>query len=270
MAQLSKLEELLSTGIGSKSTVKKEKVLTPHDVKPAFGSVLSPVSDNLFLAINGRLTQAHRAGLIDVMVVECLGFGKDVKSTPSGRFADQEYSVVSPTYDAIKNYAKQVRGPKSIAGTLVGTSILRPAFESSVAAALISYSFFSYGSRGAQDTITIGGKAFPRTQYNARLVKTTLHGLCRQLNSNTFKFPVPEGRKIRIGLPRILGGIGGILFADLLDLLASVTAEFPQYEFYMFSNAQPDAAVVLGVAPTKSWRNTNARGKKTPSKVLSK
>ena len=270
MAHLSKLEELLSAGIGSKSHLKKEKVLSQQDVKPALGSVLSPVSDNLFLAINGRLTQAHRSGLVDVMVIECLGFGKDVKSTPSGRFADQEYSVVAPTYNAIKDYARKVRGPRSVAGTLVGTSILRPAFNDDKVPALISYSFFSYGSRGGQDTITIGGKAFPRTQCNQRLVKTAIHGLCKQLTSETFKDSYPTDRKVRIGLPRILGGIGGILFTDLLDMLAPITSEFPQFEFYVFSNSQPDAAVVVGVEPHKSRRKFNARGKKTSGKVPAK
>ena len=271
MAQLSKLEELLSSGIGGKSAEQTSAQRTLHlqQVKSALGTV-SPVSENLFLAINGRMTKSHQAGLIDVMVVECLGFGKSIASTPSGRFADQEYAVAAPTYNAIREYAKKVRGTRSVAGTLVGSSILRPAVDDGKVPALISYSFFAYGSRGGQDTVTIGGKPFPRTQYNPRFVRNAICGICKQLTSGTFCASYPAGRKIRIGLPRILGGIGGILFADLLELLSSITSEFPAFEFYVFTNSQPDDAVVVGVEPPKVRRKTNERSSEKKGKVRTK
>lgn len=272
MAQLSKLEELLSSGIGSKveiPTNTKTRTIQSQQLTAKLGTV-AEMGDNLFLAVNGRMTEAHKAGLIDVMVIECLGFGKDVKSTPSGRFADTEYpAAASSTYNAILDYAKTVRGDRSVAGTLVGTSILRPVSSASdKVPALLAYSFFSYGSRGGRDMVSVGGKSFPRTQFNLRIVRTAIAGLCHQLRSGSYKESYPTDRKIRIGLPRILGGIGGIMLADLLDHLVPITAEYPEFEFYVFSNSQPDDAVVVGVEPPKSnRRKSNARGKKKVSQV---
>lgn len=270
MAQPSKLEELLAAGIGCKSSHPSPKTLTTKQLKPALGTV-SPVTDNLFLAINGRMTNAHRAGLIDVMVIECLGFGRAVTDTPSGRFAVQEYKAVSETYAAIQSYASKVCGKnRSIAGTLAGTSILRPAFDDDKVPALLSYSFFSYGSRGGLDTVNVAGKSFPRTQLNPRLIRSSIHGICAQLQDGTFTAGFPTDRKIRIGLPRILGGIGGVFFADLLDVLTAITAEYPTFEFYVFSNTKPDDAVVVGVDVPKTRRKPRASNKKNASKDQAK
>ena len=75
MANVTKLEELMSIGVGGKSNRQPSKRPRPTEglqgagrelVRRAVGEAMTPVAENLFIAVEGRQTAALRAGLFDV------------------------------------------------------------------------------------------------------------------------------------------------------------------------------------------------------------
>lgn len=261
MANKTKLEELMSIGVGGKSNRPATNRPRPADglqgagreiVRRAIGESMTPLAENLFMAVEGRQTAALRAGLFDVFVVESFA-GATFPSSPTERFLKADFPNTVSQYGSITQYARNTvasDGATDVATAsaeyLLASSILLPLGNHGVT---LAYSFFELGAdaRRAINERNIKAAAASDQKQPRPLNRVTVENIfkvfasiVRQVESVTPR----NGKRLAIGMNRIYGGTSGMLMHDLLRILAEVAAQHPQIDWFIISPKNPDDAVL--------------------------
>lgn len=260
MANVTKLEELMSIGVGGKSNHQPSKRPRPTEglqgagrelVRRAIGESMTPVAENLFIAVEGRQTAALRAGLFDVFVVESFA-GAPFPSSPTERFLKADFPNTCAQYGSIIQYARsEVSSNVLMDGTptaeyLIASSLLLPLGNHSVT---LAYSFFEYGAdirraindRNMKDAAAKGQKQpRPLNRVTVENIFKVFASIARQAASLTPR----NGQRLAIGMNRIYGGTSGMLMHDLLRILTEVAALYPHIDWFIISPKNPDDAVL--------------------------
>lgn len=260
MANVTKLEELMSIGVGGKSNRQPSKRPRPTEglqgagrelVRRAVGDAMTPVAENLFIAVEGRQTAALRAGLFDVFVVESFA-GASFPSSPTERFLKADFPNTCAQYGSIMQYARsEVSSNVLMDGTpvaeyLLASSLLLPLGNHGVT---LAYSFFELSAearravndRNVKDAADKGQKQpRPLNRVTVENIFKVFASIARQAAGLTPR----NGQRLAIGMNRIYGGTSGMLLHDLLRILTEVAALYPHIDWFIISPKNPDDAVL--------------------------
>ena len=191
----------------------------------SYGKV-KELGPNLFQCVRGRQFDAISDG-INVGVVECY-LHQDLASTPSGSYALARYDN-SAVLERMHGTAVQ-HGSEALGCTL----LLKLTTHTTIA-----FPFLELGrAEGQADRRKIDGKWRPLRRYNPALLRRCFKSLCTQLQA-----AYPD-QQLNIGLPRLYGGVAGLRFQHLSHVLAPLCSQYPEYKFFIFTQAKPDASLV--------------------------
>lgn len=278
MVDINKLQELVNNGVGSKAA--RRETQRPKDdalaasamVKRGMGEIQT-VSDNVFVCVGGISGAAVRAGLIDVVGVECMPRGKWA-TTPSSKFIGQDFPSAKDSY--LKLTALMKRHAEEHAQDYVtmisGMSLLAPLKVGADRAdqPMVAYMFADYGPHGdSRDFSTSKGNLAPRPRFHRDVFESCFAGLSNQVKSLP-KFQT-LGRPVRVGLPRLYGAIGGVRFMQLVELVTKAAEAYPEIEFYLFASKTPDGALICPTdihrhpkGAKKNFRKPRSNGNRKP------
>ena len=182
---------------------------------------------NLFHCVRGRQFDALTDGL-HVAVIESY-LNQDLASTPSGSYALARYEN-SPTLQRM--YSNAVAHGTAALGAA-------PILKLGDRLTAVAYMFLELGrAEGQADRRKIDGKWKPLRRYNPALLRSCFKSMCGQL-----KQAYPD-QELRIGLPRLYGGVAGLHFDHLVQVLRPITSLYPEYKFFIFTSSTPDGSLV--------------------------
>lgn len=235
MVEQSKLEQLVAAGIGGGRHELGLADAAKHEITKQFGNI-SPMSGNVFMC-TGRQVQALQHRNIDLLMIEVmpkLAWG----STSSSRYISADYPSMPSMYDSFLTSVKKQLGADKWAQQVLGCNFIVPVPARKAKPPLISFSFVDMGPRGnGSDTVfdrNTNTRSFaPR--FKMEVFDALMSNLFSQALSNATILERAAGRKIRIGLPRLYGSVGGVYAARLIELLVEAAApHMDTVELYLF------------------------------------
>lgn len=258
MVDATKLQELVSNGVGSKSPnfkprteVTEAKARAAASLKRAMGT-MQKAGDNLYVCVGGILGSAMRLGLLDIVVAECAGRTEWGKS-PSSKFIGMDFPEVPRSYSAIVGMVKKHAQDTDadFYEIITGKTFLSPLNAIKDRKAFVAFMFADFGPFGDHRDFypaptATGGRA-PRARFHSHIASTCLKGLAVQAAAMADN----EKRVVRVGIPRLYGATGGISFMHLMQLLDKELSQYSNVEFYVFASKTPDGALICPVDPTR-------------------
>ena len=249
------MDQLLANGIGSLAGTNK--------VKEAPAAI--EVAPGIFTRTNYRMPKALINGEIDIASIECLS-NTPWGGTPSSKFFSSDFGEgftagIEGFIAGARHYAAE--NCIDFHEMMLGKSFISRTGGSRNK--LIALSFIGRGqSPDKPGFVTIDGKRRVLSQFHRDAFRKSMLNLFSQVLTSESteqirKEAEAEGRAIRIGLPRMLGGSGGIYFNALLKELTNIKPE--GIELYLFIPEQPNRAVAVGIHVNKK-DGRNAQGKR--------
>lgn len=260
MVDQSKLEQLVASGIGGGRSMDVDKEAARHEIGRQFGTI-TPLSANVFMC-TGRQVQALQHRNIDLLVIETmpnLAWG----ATSSSRYISSDYPSMNVMYENFLTSASKALG-KKWREEMVGCNFIMPLPARKANPPLVSFSFVDMGpcgGRAAPDPKTGAFRFAPR--FKLDVFDRLMVNLFKQALSNEQIKSRAEGRKIRIGIPRLYGSVGGVYAARLFELMVEAAAPHADtVELYLFVPVDnPDKALRDPVWPMRKTKKQIKREK---------